>query len=151
MFDELEQGPDPSKIRNPLSRRPARPARADQALRSYQEGQAFSIRRPSESEAMVVKSELIAAVYWLNKWGGYDVRVRPYITKHWTDERGSERTVDKDHPAPSYPVEFYWKTNFRVADPQTRGFRSMSAEDHEAALRASARQRGVTIQLDNDH
>lgn len=90
MVDDLEPGPNPLEPRNPKSKQPEQPLRVPQVLRSYDEGHAFSIRKHDEVEALSVKSEITAAVYWLNTWEtdprtgkDYDLRVRPYITEHY--------------------------------------------------------------------
>jgi hypothetical protein len=163
--DDLEPAPDPRKVRNPLSRRPERPARVDAVLRSYDEDRAFSIRRPDQAEANTVKSDITAAVYYLNKWEGRDIRVRPYVTEHYSVD-GVEYTFSAKtpkvaegwyaHDGAEYrsPAEFkamvskakaehYFKTNFWVHDPLPRGFRQMSEEQLEAAHTASAEARGV--------
>lgn len=168
--DELEPGPDPTKIRNPQSRRPAEPPRVGQVLRSYDESHAFSIRRPTEDEALAVKSEIAAAVYYLNRWEGYDVRVRPYVTEHykldgteWTFNAGTKRAPRGWYHGQYYattdefqarlaqaerdrvPVEHYWKCNFWVHDPLERGFRRMSREQLDEAHQESAAARGVRL------
>lgn len=165
--DELEPGPDPRKVRNPMSRRPETPARVSAVLRSYNEDRAFSIRRGTQAEANKVKSEITAAVYYLNRWEGYDVRVRPYVTEHYSLD-GVEYTYSARtpkvaegwyaHDGNEYrtPAEFrtmvskaanvdhYFKANFAVHDPLPRGFRQMSGDQLEAAHQASAEARGVT-------
>lgn len=164
--DELEPGPDPGKIRNPLSRRPAPPPRIDQVLRSYNEDRAFSIRRRSEKEALEVKSEITRAVYYLNVWEGYDIRVRPYVTEHmdvsgvtytfqpgnrklgrgWYDADGEFWTEDEfSEILAGGPAEHYWKTNFHVHDPLPRGFRQMSKGKLAEAHENSASTRGVAF------
>lgn len=169
MVDELEPGPDPRKVRDPRSRRPSPPVRVDAVLRSFNEDRAFSIRRPTDTEAIAVKSEITAAVYYLRTWEGYDIRVRPYITEHF-QIRGVEYTyrpktrraaagwfADDNTPisAESLKSKFeaakdsgashYWKVNFWVHEPLERGFRRMSDSQREAAHEASAEARGITI------
>jgi hypothetical protein len=141
-------------------------------LRSYDEDRAFSIRRPTQAEANRVKSEITAAVYYLNKWEGRDIRVRPYVTEHYSlngvEYTFSARTAKVSegwyaHDGAEYrsPAEFrtmvskaakaehYFKTNFWVHDPLPRGFRQMSAEQLLDAHSASAEARGVQIKPGN--
>lgn len=169
MVDELEPGPDPRKVRNPKSRRPGAPPRVDAVLRSYTEDRAFSIRRPTQGEANSVKSEITAAVYYLNKWDDRDMRVRPYVTEHysiggveytfteksrntpqgWFNAAGDEFTPEqfkaKLAQAGNSDVEHYFKANFWVHPPLPRGFRQMSDGQREVAHERSAEARGVTI------
>lgn len=169
MVDDLEPGPDPRKLRDPRSRRPSAPERVDAVLRSYKEDRAFSIRRPTEAEALAVKTELTAAVYYLRKWDGYDLRARPYVTEHysidgveytyrpktrrvaagWFSEDGQGISTfslkSKFETAKSRGAEHYWKTNFWVHPPLEQGFRRMSDEQREIAHVASAEARGITL------
>lgn len=169
VVDDLEPGPDPRKVRDPRSRRPSAPARVDAVLRSYNEDRAFSIRRATEAEAIAVKTEITAAVYYLRKWEGYDIRVRPYVTEHFSID-GVEYTYRpktrraaagwfaadgtgisefslkaKFEAAKPGEAAHYWKTNFWVHRPLEQGFRKMSDAQREAAHEASAEARGVTI------
>lgn len=165
MSDDLEPGPDPRKVRNPLSRRPAEPPRVDQVLRSLTEDRAFSIRRSSAAEALAIKAEISTAVHYLNKWHGYDVRVRPYVTEHynirnkeWTYNKGTKKLAEGWYHGDEYrsPADFakilssqvgthYYKTNFWVHEPLPRGFRTMDEATISAAHKASAATRGVNL------
>lgn len=149
MVDELEPGPDPKRVRDPRSRQPDPPERVPAVLRSYKEDQAFSIRRPTQAGALEVKSQITAAVYYLNRWvedpatpgHNYDLRVRPYVTQHWEDSNG-EHTVTADNPAPA-GAKTYWKCNFWVHKPLPRGFRQMDRDKLAEAHQRSAETRAV--------
>ena len=154
MLEELEPGPDPHRIRNPMSRKPPEPPRLDQVLKSYglwklypdePRKSAFSVVVDTETAAEQVKAQLIAAKRWLNRWGykdeQYDIRVRPWITQHWTDADG-EHQVGLDGPLPAGAKSF-WKTNYWVHEPLKRGFRVMPTDRMEQAHRKSAETRGT--------
>lgn len=137
--DELEPaGPQPTKDRPTRSRRPEEPVRAGQVLRAYAAGHEFCIRRPTEEAALDIKREIKAAVYYVNRWDGYDVRSRPYILEHYA-WNGVEHTVgEPDMPTPPKSADHYWKTYFWVHDPLPRGFKQMPADFIMDANRNSA-------------
>lgn len=174
--DDLEPGPStPHTGHTPRSRRPAtEPARVDDALRSYQEDRWYAVRRPDRTAARKVTTEIKAAVYYLRRWKGYDIRVRPNITEHYTLDGVEYTHKDQTDKVPEHwfvqgykdatwtPDEFralvkkarevdhYWKANFWVHDPLNRGFRQMDSEQHEDLLRASAASRGVDAVFESD-
>lgn len=147
--DELEPGPDPSKHRSPRSRRPEPPARVPAALQSYNDDRPYSIRRPTEAEAVEVKREISAAVYYLRRWEDMDVRVRPYVTEHYV-VGGREYDVKKMPPEVQAAVnvgahtDHYWKANFYVARPKDRGIRVMSTDRADMARTRALEARGIT-------
>lgn len=150
MIDDLEPGPPPLEPRNPKSKQPDAPLRVPQVLRSYAEDAVFSIRQPDETNALRVKSEITAAVYWLNRWEidpttgkGYDLRVRPYLTEH-VEIGGNEYEVKNLEPAAlAKATDHYWKVNFWVHPPLKRGLRQMPKDQADAARRKSAERRGI--------
>lgn len=141
MIDELEPGPDPRKVRDPRSRRPTeQPVRVPDVLRSFNEDKAFSIRRNSEADALAVAAEIKAATYFLRRWEGYDIRVRPYVSVHWEDSRGNEHTIQKGQSAPA-GARVYYKTNFWVHPPLPQGFRTMDADTADDLRRRATEAR----------
>lgn len=68
----------PRKVRG--SRRPERPARCDDVLRSFKHGQELAIPASTQADAEVYVSELRSALHWLNTWDGHDIRCRPRVS-----------------------------------------------------------------------
>jgi hypothetical protein len=140
-MSELERSIDPTK---PRRRRPDRPARVPDALRSLDEDAPYSIKRPTEAEALKVATEITAAVRWLHKWEKMDVRVRPYV-REWYVVNGEEVEA-RDLPEGAQPTDHYWRCHFYVHPTWERGLR-VAGKDARERSQAAAQERKAELGL----
>jgi hypothetical protein len=140
-MSELERSIDPTK---PRRRRPDPPVRVPDALQSFNDDTAYAIRRPTEAEALKVAAEIIAAVRWLRRWDGKDIRVRPYV-REWFIVNGKDVEAF-DLPKDAQPTDHFWRTHFYVHPPMERGLR-VADDDARERSQTAAQQRKAELGL----